>query len=102
MNKSMYIALSTFEVANDMAPEVKAAFVNRPHMVDSERGFLGMKVFTPQENSNEFWVMTTWTDEESYQVWYKQHMKESHQGIPKGLKLVPGSLKVRFFDQVSE
>ncbi|PKV75243.1 antibiotic biosynthesis monooxygenase [Pontibacter ramchanderi] len=98
----MYIAMSQFEVANGMAADVKEAFVNRPHMVDHEKGFLGMKVFTPQENENEFWVMTTWTDEVSYKEWYKQHMKESHQGIPKGLKLVPGSLKVRFFDMVSD
>jgi heme-degrading monooxygenase HmoA len=91
-----------FEVANGMAAEVKEAFVNRPHQVDDKKGFLGMKVFTPQENNNEFWVMTTWTDEESYRIWYKDHMKETHEGIPKGLKLVPGSLKVRFFDQVTE
>ncbi|MFD2247437.1 antibiotic biosynthesis monooxygenase family protein [Pontibacter ruber] len=98
----MFIALSVFEIANDMAKEVKEAFIARPHQVDTAIGFLGMKVFSPQENVNEFWVMTSWTDEDSYKVWYKDHMKEAHQGIPKGLKLVPGSLKVRFFDQVSQ
>lgn len=98
----MFIALSVFEIANDMAEEVKQAFVKRPHLVDSAPGFLEMKVLSPQDNGSEIWVMTYWEDDTSYNVWYKNHMKEAHQGVPKGLKLVPGSTKVRFFDQVSQ
>ncbi|MFD2515521.1 antibiotic biosynthesis monooxygenase family protein [Pontibacter locisalis] len=97
----MFVAVSIFEVANDMAEEVKQAFVSRPHLVDKANGFLEMKVLSPQENLNEIWVTTFWDDESNYQNWYKNHMKESHQGIPKGLKLVPGSTKVRFFQQVT-
>ncbi|RDV15361.1 antibiotic biosynthesis monooxygenase [Pontibacter diazotrophicus] len=97
----MFIALSVFEVANGMEDEVKQAFVKRPHLVDDAAGFLEMKVLSPQDNGSEIWVMTYWEDDNSYNVWYKDHMKEAHQGIPKGLKLVPGSMKVRFFDQVS-
>ncbi|GAB3533982.1 hypothetical protein GCM10027443_20370 [Pontibacter brevis] len=98
----MFIALSVFEVANDMAEEVKQAFVKRPHLVDNAAGFLEMKVLSPQDNGSEIWVMTCWEDDSSYKVWYKEHMKEAHQDIPKGLKLVPGSTKVRFFDQVTK
>lgn len=97
----MFVAVSIFEVANDMAEEVKQAFVSRPHLVDKANGFLEMKVLSPQENLNEIWVTTFWDEESNYQNWYKNHMKESHQGIPKGLKLVPGSTKVRFFQQVT-
>lgn len=98
----MFIALSIFEVANGMEEEVKHAFVNRPHLVDSAAGFLEMKVLSPQDNGSEIWVMTYWEDGNSYNVWYKDHMKEAHQDIPKGLKLVPGRTKVRFFDQVTK
>lgn len=97
----MFVAVSIFEVANDMAEEVKKAFVARPHLVDKAVGFLEMKVLSPQENLNEIWVTTFWEEESNYQDWYKNHMKESHQGIPKGLKLVPESTKVRFFQQVT-
>ena len=98
----MFIALSVFEVANGMEEEVKQAFVKRPHLVDDAAGFLEMKVLSPQDNCSEIWVMTYWEDDNSYNVWYKDHMKEAHQDIPKGLKLVPGKSKVRFFDQVTK
>ncbi|MCC9167238.1 antibiotic biosynthesis monooxygenase family protein [Pontibacter harenae] len=99
----MFISISSFEVANDMAPEVKEAFRNRPHLVDDAPGFIKLQVLSPQENLNEIWLMTYWTDEESFQVWYKSHMyHDVHKGIPKGLKLVPGSVKVRGFEHVTE
>ncbi|MCJ8164991.1 antibiotic biosynthesis monooxygenase [Pontibacter sp. E15-1] len=96
----MFIALSTFTIANDMAAQVKEAFVNRPHLVDSAPGFVRMEVLSPQDNPAEIWLLTYWTDEDSYSVWYKNHMRESHQDVPKGLKLVPKSTKVRFFEHV--
>jgi heme oxygenase (mycobilin-producing) len=96
----MFIALSTFTIANDMAAEVRQAFKDRPHMVDKEAGFLRLEVMYPQENENEIWLMTYWTDEESYKVWFANHYKDSHHGIPKGLKLVPGSTKVKFLEHV--
>ena len=98
----MFVALSTFTVANEMAPQVKEAFINRPHFVDSAPGFIRMQVLSPQENPDEIWMMTYWADEESYAAWYKNHMQESHQNVPKGLRLVPHSAKVRFFEQICE
>ncbi|MHA6247617.1 antibiotic biosynthesis monooxygenase family protein [Pontibacter sp. CAU 1760] len=98
----MFIALSTFEIANDMAAEVKEAFVNRPQLVNNAPGFVRLDVLSPKDNANEIWMMTFWTDEESYTVWYKNHMREAHQGIPKGLRLVPNSPKVRLFDHITE
>ena len=98
----MFIALSTFTIANEMAAQVKEAFINRPHLVDAAKGFERMEVFTPQDNPNEIWLMTYWTDEESYQVWYKSHQySESHEGIPKGLRLVPRSAQIRFFSRIA-
>lgn len=98
----MFIALSTFTIANDMAPEVKEAFIKRPHLVDSAPGFERMEVFHPQDNPSEIWLMTFWLDEESYKTWHKSHLySESHKGIPKGLKLVPRSAQVRFFSHIT-
>ncbi|WP_266205849.1 antibiotic biosynthesis monooxygenase family protein [Pontibacter kalidii] len=98
----MFIASSTFTIANDMAPEVREAFINRPHLVDNAPGFIKLNVMVPQDNPNEIWLLTYWDAEESYLVWYKNHMKESHAGIPQGVKLVPGKTKVRFFELVGE
>ncbi|WP_299824432.1 antibiotic biosynthesis monooxygenase family protein [uncultured Pontibacter sp.] len=97
----MFIAVSTFTIANDMAPEVRDAFINRPHLVDNAPGFVKMDVMSAKDNPNEIWLMTYWTDEEHYTVWYKNHMRASHQDIPKGLKLVPHSSKVLYFNHIS-
>ena len=95
----MIVALSCFTIANDMADEVQAAFRNRPHLVDNAPGFLGMEVMSPVGNPDEIWLVTRWADEQSFHTWHKGHTyHESHKGMPKGLKLVPGSTTIRLFE----
>ena len=94
-----YVALSRFRVRNGMSSEVADAFRQRPHLVDGAPGFLRMEVLTPQDDDSEFWLLTYWASEESYKEWHHSHLyRESHAGIPKGLKLVPGSTQVRYFE----
>ena len=98
----MFVALSKFTVANGMTPQVKEAFANRPHLVDSAPGFLRMDVISPLENPDEIWLITYWTDETSYRIWHRSHeYHASHKGIPKGLKLVPKSAQISFFEYVA-
>jgi heme-degrading monooxygenase HmoA len=98
----MFVALSKFEVANGMIEQVKSAFVNRPHLVDNASGFIRMDVISPLDRPNEIWLVTYWTDESSYKTWHHGELhRQSHQWIPKGLKLVPRSTEVRFFEYVS-
>lgn len=95
----MIVVLSRFTIANDMTEEVRSAFQNRPHLVDDTAGFLGMEVMSPAENPAEIWLFTRWQDEASYTTWHKGHTYQaSHQGIPKGLKLVPGSTQIKLLD----
>ena len=95
----MFIALSRFTIANGMADAVRAAFRQRPHLVDDAPGYLGMEVMSPLDNGAEVWLLTRWRDEQSYLGWHRGHAyHESHQGIPKGLKLVAGSASVRLFE----
>ena len=99
---NLFVALSKFEIANDMQAEVRAAFVNRPHLVDDTPGFVRMDVISPMQNPNEIWLITYWTDEASYRAWHRGHVyQESHRGIPKGLKLVPKSAQVLFFEHIT-
>lgn len=99
MGGEMFVALSRFTIANDMADEVRAAFRQRPHLVDHAAGFLGMEVMCPVSNQAEIWLVTRWLDEQSYRSWHKGHeYHESHKGIPKGLKLVPASTEVQLFE----
>ena len=98
-----FVVLSRFTIANDMAQAVHEAFDGRPHLVDHAQGFLGMQVMSPVGNPSEIWLTTRWTDEQSYRTWHKSHAyHEAHRGIPKGLKLVPKSAEIQYFDLFAE
>jgi heme-degrading monooxygenase HmoA len=95
----MLVALSRFTIANDKAAEVRLAFGDRPHLVDEAPGFLGMEVMSPTDAPAEIWLLTRWRDEQSFRGWHRSHeYHASHEGIPKGLKLVPGSASLRLFE----
>lgn len=97
-----YVVLSKFTISNGMEKEVKEAFVKRPHFVDSAQGFIKMDVISPIENLSEIWLITYWKKEEDYKSWHHSHLyKDSHKGMPKGLKLVPGNTKITFFEHIS-
>ena len=97
-----FLAISRFAVANGMTREVIDAFQSRPHMVDDASGFLRMEVLTPQDAPDEIWLMTWWRDEASFREWHASHAyRDSHKGIPRGLKLDPSATQLRFFNVVA-
>ncbi|KIG12373.1 hypothetical protein DB30_01564 [Enhygromyxa salina] len=101
ISPTMVVAMSRFVVANRMGDQVKAAFLDRPHLVDQVPGFVRMEVLIPHDEPEEFWLMTWWTDKDSFWTWHRGHtFGESHRGIPKGLKLVPRQTSLRMFDQL--
>lgn len=96
-----FVALSKFTIANGMIEEVRAAFLNRPHLVDGVAGFVRLEVISPVESPAEIWLFTYWSNEASFRDWHRGHLyKESHKGIPKGLKLVPRETQLLYFDYV--
>ena len=97
-----YVAISRFRVRNGMAADVVDAFRSRPHSVDHAPGFVRMDVISPENDPAEFWLLTYWTDENSFREWHRSHeYRESHAGIPKGLKLDPTVTEVRAFKYVA-
>ena len=97
----MFVAMSKFEVLNGMEAEVYEAFCNRPHLVDDAEGFVKMEVMNPEKKSEKFVLVTYWEDKESWKDWYKGHQfKESHEAMPSGLKLVPKSTKLTFYNTI--
>ncbi len=102
VSSAMFVALSKFTIANGMAGEVKEAFVNRPGLVEAAPGFVRLDVISPVDDPREIWLLTYWEDEASFKAWHHSHLyRDSHKGIPKGLKLVPRSARLRFFEHVS-
>ena len=97
----MFVAFSSFEVQNGSEEAVKEAFRNRPKLVENFEGFIRLEVMSLVTNTAVIWLLTHWKDETSFKTWHKNHLKESHQGIPKGIKLVPHSFKLLFFDHIT-
>jgi heme-degrading monooxygenase HmoA len=93
------LVISTFKVANGMEAKVRQAFLDRPGLVESAPGFLGMEVLVDRQDSAIFHLLTRWTDEPSFRSWHSGPLhKLAHRGIPKGLKLDPSHTAVRIFD----
>lgn len=100
-SKSGFAVISQFTVANGTTAAVKEAFRQRLHRVESTAGFLRLEVLSPFDNPDEIWLLTLWSDEASFKAWYRSHAyHESHQTIPKGLKLLSGHTKIRHFEHV--
>jgi heme-degrading monooxygenase HmoA len=97
-----YVAISRFRVRNGMASDVAEAFRSRPHLVESAEGFIRLDVLSPAEDDSEFWLLTYWKDEESFRSWHRSHLyRDSHEGIPKGLKLDASATEVRAFRYIA-
>ena len=100
----MFVALSKFTVANglEMADAVKNAFSHRPHQVEAAPGFVRLDVLSPSDNCQEIWLLTYWADEVSFKGWYRtHHYQAAHHHIPAGLKLVPDSTQMQYFNHIS-
>lgn len=100
----MFVVISKFMIdnKNNMAAEVKNAFVERPHDVDKVAGFVRMDVLSPLEHPDQIWLLTYWTDQGSFQQWYRSpHYKESHRNMPANLKLVKHETELLFFEHIS-
>lgn len=100
---AVFVATSRFTVANDMTEPVKAAFRERPRLVDEAPGFLRMDVISPEDAPDEIWLITYWADRRSFETWHASPAHRlSHAFMPPGLKLVPGRTEVRHFEYVSD
>jgi heme oxygenase (mycobilin-producing) len=98
----MYLAVSSFSVMNDLGDSVREAFLSRPHLVDNAAGFIRMEVANPNENPNEFWLFTWWEKEINFQDWYSSHaFQDSHNAMPKSLKLLPNKPVIMGFNIVA-
>jgi signal transduction histidine kinase/heme-degrading monooxygenase HmoA len=96
------LAVSRFRVANGKEQAVVDAFLNRPRLVDAWPGFLGMETFTDVHDATVFYLVTRWTDAESFREWHASPAhRESHQWMPRGLRLDPGYTKVVELDRLT-
>ena len=97
----MIIALSRFKVANSLEADVARAFRERPRAVEETPGFLWLEVFVDGRDASIFYLVTRWTDIESFEAWHKSPAhRESHALIPRGLKLDPAWTEVLHLQRI--
>ena len=98
----MILAISRFRVANGKEQEVAAAFLGRPHLVDSAPGFLGMETFTEAADPSMFYLVTRWSDRASFGTWHRSAAHhDSHAWMPAGLKLDAAYTQVLELDRIT-
>ncbi|MGP0593640.1 antibiotic biosynthesis monooxygenase [Nitrospira sp. T9] len=86
----MVLVISRFKVANGLEQDVAKAFQERPRLVETVPGFLGIEVYTPPTDPSIFHLVTRWTDRETFHAWHKSpEHRLSHNMLPQGLKLDP-------------
>ncbi len=91
----MVLVISRFRVVNAKEEEVRRAFLNRPRLVENAPGFLDLEVLTENADPSCFYLLTRWSDVEAFKAWHiSEAHRQSHQGIPPGLKLDPSFTRV--------
>ena len=98
----MILAVSRFKVANGLEADVAKAFLRRPRLVDRAPGFLGLETFTEEKDCSIFYLVTRWTDTESFHAWHRSDAHHhSHEFIPRGLKLDASYTQLVLLDRLS-
>jgi len=99
----MIVVMSRFRVINGMEGDVERAFINRPRLVEAAPGFLGLETLVDHNDPCVFYLVTRWSDVEAFQRWHggAAH-RESHQFIPRGLRLDPAFTAVWHLRKISD
>jgi signal transduction histidine kinase len=94
-------ALSRFKVANGTEAAVRQAFLDRPRLVDSMPGFLGLETYTDARDPSLFYLATRWSDVDSFRAWHRSEAHhQSHRGIPRGLRLDASFTELVVMDRI--
>jgi heme-degrading monooxygenase HmoA len=100
---AVVVVMSRFCVANGMEGEVERAFAERPRRVDDAPGFLGLETFVDTDDRRMFYLVTRWTDVESFRRWHgSAEHRASHHLIPRGLRLDPLFTKVWHLEKIAD
>jgi heme-degrading monooxygenase HmoA len=93
-----FVVLSTYLVADDAAAEARDALRKRGHPFELASGFVRMEILSPCERPGELWLVTLWTDRESYSAWHRAYShREAPLGAAEGLTLQRDETLIREF-----
>lgn len=77
------VKINAITVPEGSGEELEKRFAQRQHAVDHAPGFEGFHLLRPVSGESRYFVVTYWSDEESYAAWRDGDARTAHQA-PEG------------------
>lgn len=74
------VKINAIDVPPQAGEELERRFAARAGTVENARGFLGFQLLRPVAGESRYFVVTQWTDEESFAAWRDGDARAAHQG----------------------
>lgn len=74
------VKINAISVPPQAGPELERRFAERANSVDGTPGFLGFQLLRPVAGDDRYFVVTQWTDEESFAAWRDGDARTAHAG----------------------
>ena len=74
------VKINAISVPPQAGPELERRFGDRAHAVQGAPGFLGFQLLRPVSGEERYFVVTQWTDEESFAAWRDGDARAAHAG----------------------
>lgn len=76
------VKINQLAVDPENREELEARFAARKQSVDNEPGFLGFELLRPTGETTEYFVVTRWEDNESFENWVaKRHPHDPNETV---------------------
>lgn len=76
------VKINQLSVEPGQGEELEKRFAARKKSVDQEPGFLGFELLRPTGDTTDYFVVTRWEDEESFQNWVaKRHPRNPNETV---------------------
>ena len=72
------VKINAITVPEGAGEELERRFAARKHAIDSQPGFEGFQLLRPVKGEERYFVVTRWTDEESYNAWWEGAGRAGH------------------------
>ncbi|MBI8999864.1 antibiotic biosynthesis monooxygenase [Corynebacterium sp. CCM 9185] len=72
------IKINAITVPEGQGAELEKRFEARRHTVDNSPGFEGFQMLRPVAGEDRYFVITRWTDEESFVAWRDGDARKAH------------------------
>lgn len=74
------VKINAISVPPQAGPELERRFAARAGVVEGTPGFLGFQLLRPVKGDDRYFVVTHWTNDETYEAWRDGDARAAHAG----------------------